>query len=795
MCDIHPRCLLSADFESIQNVYLQVKWTKQNKFGGVMIWSLALDDFNGQFCNRGPYPLLTTINEELGAIQPRRGLELPPAPQPTTFGTDIMVPSVVPSSVVQPDTIPPVFPSNGIKPDVTSLTSGASFSADPSLNAGTSLSVDSRLEPGQSGQDLLSALQAAVVAGQSDPNVVLQSQPQIPPQPPAPPPIFIGDTGPPKQEQVTDIKLPVIISDPGNRAAVSPQPVPPIQHNPIQSIERTFIASQPDFSRVHLSDPLPPVPMSLAHDHPPEIVPIPPAVGTGANIVHHARPVPDVPLLADHVDPVAPLLLAGDAPQAEALHAGVISAAPAPAPVVPVPVPVGSQVEVSIDQPSNDANIGIVENPALIGAVVPDSTQIIGQLPAGGTVAGIPLSAVRPAPASNPGVNFSFSSSSNSSSSSSSSKSESKSSSINIGSDNTAVANTLRELLQHHHSPSSSSSSSAASSASAGSHGTDHINHPVSVSVLKNPRDIAIPPGSRVEAVIPINSIDNLAEVLASLGTSVPSQSVVVSDSNALNAGQVMRELDLGNLLGIDTSTLGGALTPDVAVPAPVAQAVPREIARSRQVFRSPVVDQQPSTRRLRTGGTRGLTQDQLLLQQLQSGQGRQRQRPATRPTTQDRRQALAALRARRLAALRARQQAATRRQQRPIELNQLSSTQLRRLLNRMDGATLQRLINSGRITLTPNIEQPRAAQLPTSRARIVGSDPRATQRTRAALPRRFRAPAPVSRISDSRFSTSFVRPQGSAGRRVLFINNDSIQNPRLATSRDTFSRTLLPML
>ena len=31
-----------------------------------MIWSLALDDFTGQYCNRGPYPLLSAINQELG---------------------------------------------------------------------------------------------------------------------------------------------------------------------------------------------------------------------------------------------------------------------------------------------------------------------------------------------------------------------------------------------------------------------------------------------------------------------------------------------------------------------------------------------------------------------------------------------------------------------------------------------------------------------------------------------------------------------------------------------------------
>ena len=42
-------------------LYLQVEYAKNMGFGGVMFWSLDIDDFSGDYCKRGRYPLLAAI--------------------------------------------------------------------------------------------------------------------------------------------------------------------------------------------------------------------------------------------------------------------------------------------------------------------------------------------------------------------------------------------------------------------------------------------------------------------------------------------------------------------------------------------------------------------------------------------------------------------------------------------------------------------------------------------------------------------------------------------------------------
>ena len=61
-------------------VLLQRDWLRSKGYGGWMIWALDLDDFNGAFCNQGPYPLLLVLND--GVV---------PTPIPTTPTTPTTV--------------------------------------------------------------------------------------------------------------------------------------------------------------------------------------------------------------------------------------------------------------------------------------------------------------------------------------------------------------------------------------------------------------------------------------------------------------------------------------------------------------------------------------------------------------------------------------------------------------------------------------------------------------------------------------------------------------------------------
>ncbi|XP_065558234.1 probable chitinase 10 isoform X2 [Artemia franciscana] len=51
-------------FDDERSLKSKVSWSKEQKLGGVMVWSIDLDDFRGR-CGMGRYPLLNAIQEEL----------------------------------------------------------------------------------------------------------------------------------------------------------------------------------------------------------------------------------------------------------------------------------------------------------------------------------------------------------------------------------------------------------------------------------------------------------------------------------------------------------------------------------------------------------------------------------------------------------------------------------------------------------------------------------------------------------------------------------------------------------
>ncbi|KAK3519038.1 hypothetical protein QTP70_016385 [Hemibagrus guttatus] len=78
-------------FDNKESFNTKVTYLKDNMFGGAFVWSLDLDDFTGQFCGLGKYPLISELKKLLNSSSapPAEGstAETPLATGPTAGGS------------------------------------------------------------------------------------------------------------------------------------------------------------------------------------------------------------------------------------------------------------------------------------------------------------------------------------------------------------------------------------------------------------------------------------------------------------------------------------------------------------------------------------------------------------------------------------------------------------------------------------------------------------------------------------------------------------------------------------
>ncbi|XP_044067261.1 chitotriosidase-1-like isoform X4 [Siniperca chuatsi] len=71
-------------FDNNTSLDIKVSYLKNNNFGGAFVWSLDLDDFNGQFCKQGNYPFISNLHKLLVPDFPGLTTPTPTTTTPTT---------------------------------------------------------------------------------------------------------------------------------------------------------------------------------------------------------------------------------------------------------------------------------------------------------------------------------------------------------------------------------------------------------------------------------------------------------------------------------------------------------------------------------------------------------------------------------------------------------------------------------------------------------------------------------------------------------------------------------------
>ncbi|XP_053383141.1 uncharacterized protein LOC123564551 [Mercenaria mercenaria] len=782
-----------------------VRWMKQNKYGGIMVWSLALDDFSGQFCNKGPYPLLKAINKELETVpkspvgtigKPSNSKALQ---QSSIHGKGHSISHSAPqgTGITLPVTIPDISQSHtghAVPMDTLPLPTKTMIPPPPPIfqsNSGNS------------------------AAAQAIGDLLLQGTTKLSPPRSAKTPRQTGSGQPGAGNHQTNT-LPVIISDHGSNAL--------LQTNPLTHDIGASNRAHNDLFSTHLSHSQTPsdaVSGSNKHNmkhsgqdilfpgHAPTtnnepLPPLFPADIAGSVLANMTNPNTHGTFPLEFMHNTGHTVGGGLNPPGDLIHDSVptnsISKVPTDHVILPLPqdVPHISMVPPSTGDifpaPVSDAAAVLPDTSihsasgshshtslpaATLSAVdgtlpgrhsVTGHSVVVGSLPvvepvaAGIAAESIPsvsalgvsptadialpvaaaahsdigLASVRPAPPSRPRVNFSFSSSSssNSSSSSSSSSSNSTERTRRIETSRSSLPPTVRDLLNQ---------------------------GPVDLLPLPADGNVhslvdqtqGIIPGGTVEAVIPIDNINSLAQVLNNLQTSVPTSGTVLipEPSNELRPETVLRQLDIGNILGSN-------------IAAPVL------------IDRLPSQQSGPRTSRLAAGNTGGRALSQRIaanrannLHQSNGGRTSQNtQRSMFIPPLNN------------------------RRAQRPQQRTQVSRrrvfpvsvTQLRRLISVLGRDTVRRLLQSGRLVLQPNVQRRQIVRAPVIRTR--------TPSLRNTMIRQ-RFPTGTSPNRNNLFS-QFSQPR-RINRRVNLNNNNLERTPsRASQSRSVNSNMdILSML
>ncbi|XP_069798313.1 acidic mammalian chitinase-like isoform X2 [Narcine bancroftii] len=73
-----------VSYDNLKSYEKKVEWLKNNSFGGAMVWTIDMDDYEGTSCNQGKFPLISKLNAVLSSdAEPKEYLSAAATPSPT----------------------------------------------------------------------------------------------------------------------------------------------------------------------------------------------------------------------------------------------------------------------------------------------------------------------------------------------------------------------------------------------------------------------------------------------------------------------------------------------------------------------------------------------------------------------------------------------------------------------------------------------------------------------------------------------------------------------------------------